>query len=173
MTVLHLAVLHKFFIVVRYLVEDCKVDVNCVSHSVAKATPLHMAYGIGEESIAQYLIEHGANQDALDSDGSKPIDYKLYFNPRKKYVIASQFFIKRQIIRQDLFSREHAYFSELVEQGHDEEEAILLTFDNFFHLYKKALMVIIPINKILSLLQCQKNLITTSQIWHHPIMKLG
>ena len=27
------------------------------------ATPLHMTYGIGEESIAQYLIEHGADQD--------------------------------------------------------------------------------------------------------------
>ena len=35
-----------------------------------------MAYGIGEESIAQYFIEHGADQDALDSDDRKPIDYK-------------------------------------------------------------------------------------------------
>ena len=35
-----------------------------------------MAYGICEESIAQYLIEHayGADQNALDEDGRKPID---------------------------------------------------------------------------------------------------
>ena len=66
---LHFAVLHKLLTVIKFLVEECKVNVNCVSHKVANATPLHMAYGIGEERIAQYLIEHGADQNALDTDG--------------------------------------------------------------------------------------------------------
>ena len=72
---LHLAVLHKLFTIVKFLVADCKVDVNCVDPTAANGTPLHMAYGIGEESIAQYLTEHGVDQDALDSEGRKPIEY--------------------------------------------------------------------------------------------------
>ena len=68
---------------------------NCVCHNIVDGTPLHMAYGIGEESIAQYLIEHGADQDALDEDGRKPIDYNSYVNSRNPYARMSQIFIKR------------------------------------------------------------------------------
>ena len=50
-TGLHLAVLHKLFTVVKFLVEDYKVEVNCVSQNASNGTPLHMAYSIGEESI--------------------------------------------------------------------------------------------------------------------------
>ena len=73
---LRLAVLHKLFTVIKFLVEECKVDVNCTYKS-ADGTPLHMAYGMGEENIAQYLIEHGADQDAVDDDGRKPKDYRF------------------------------------------------------------------------------------------------
>ena len=96
------------FTVVKFLVEDCKVDVNCVCDGVIDGTPLHMAYGIGEESIAQYLIEHGAKQDALDSDGRKP--YKLYVHSRNTYARASQSYIKRRVLKRDIFADEHLYF---------------------------------------------------------------
>ena len=52
MTAIHFAVLYKLLTVVKFLVEECKVDVNCVIKALINGTPLHMAYGIGEESIA-------------------------------------------------------------------------------------------------------------------------
>ena len=95
--------LHKLFTVVKFLVGDCKVDVNCVNPTAANGTPLHMAYGIGEESIVQYLIEHGADQDASNSDGRKPIDYKLYVHSTNHYANISQCFIKRRVICTDIY----------------------------------------------------------------------
>ena len=93
-TGLHYAVLHKLFTVVKFLVEECKVDINSVCHNIVDGTPLHMAYDIGEESTAQYLIEHGADQDALDKDGRKPIDYNLHWDSTNPYANMSQIFIK-------------------------------------------------------------------------------
>ena len=131
LTALHLSVLHKLFTVVKFLVGDCKVNVNCVSHSVANGTPLHMAYGIGEESIAQCLIEHGANQDALDRDGRKLIDYKLYVHSINPYAHISQFFIKQRILYTNILSDEHAYFRKLCKQGIGAIEAVELTLAEF------------------------------------------
>ena len=117
LTALHLAVLHKLLTVIKFLVEDYKVDVNCVSHIAGNSTALHMAYGIVEESIARNLIEHGADQDALDRDGRKPMDYKLYENSTNFYACLSQFFIKERVIFTDIYSREHVYFKTLCQQG--------------------------------------------------------
>ena len=130
-TALHYAVLHKLFTVVKFLVVDNEVDVNCVGHGVTNGTPLHMAYGIGEESIAQCLIEHGANQDALDRDGRKPIDYKLYVTSINAYAAVSQFFFKQRILYTNVLSHEHAYFRKLHERGIGEMEAVELTLAEF------------------------------------------
>ena len=96
-TALHSAVLHKLFTIVKYLVEDCKVDVNFISNSLNSGTPLHMAYGIGEleENMAQYLIEHGADQNAIDGNGRKPKDYKICKGYLNTYAYMSQVCIKR------------------------------------------------------------------------------
>ena len=51
-TALHLAVLHKLFSVIKFLVEDCKVDINYISNPTHGGTALHMAYGMGEKNIA-------------------------------------------------------------------------------------------------------------------------
>ena len=136
-TALHYAVLHKLFTVVKFLVEDCKVDVNCVCHKMLSGTPLHMAYAIGEESIAQYLIEHGADQDAIDSDGRKPIDYKLYVGSLNYYAVVSQFFIKRAVICTKPLSDEHVYFTQSCENGTEMMEAVELTFQEFPSLKKR------------------------------------
>ena len=129
---LHYAVLHKLFTVIKFLVEERRVNVNCVSHRAAySATPLHMAYGIGEERIARYLIEHGADQNALDIDGRKPIDYKLYVGSKNPYAFVSQFFIKKRVICKDITSHEHIYFKNKYQQGITEPEAVELTFKEF------------------------------------------
>ena len=151
MMALHYAVMHKLITVVKFLVGDYKVDVNCVSHGAGNGTPLHMAYGTGEESIAQYLIEHGADQDTLDRDGGKLIDYKLYVH-LNAYDCVSQFFIKRRVICRNVLTREYFYFKRLCQQGTREPEAVELTFKEFPSL-KKVLMVILPLSEILRLLQ--------------------
>ena len=131
-TALHLAVLHKLFTIVKFLVGDCKVDVNCANSSLNGGTSLHMAYGIGEESIAQYLIEHGADQDALDSGGRKPIEYKLYAYSNNTYSLASQWLIKERVINKKLGRSEYHHFSRLCDQlGYNKAEAVELTYEKF------------------------------------------
>ena len=130
-TALHCAVLHKLFTIVKFLVEDCKVDVNVAISLLRGGTPLHMAYGIGEENIAQYLIEHGADQDTLDSDGRKPIDYKLYAYSENKYNRASQWFIKERVLQKKIGRVEYHYFTTLCKQGYHGLEATELTYKKF------------------------------------------
>ena len=136
-TALHFAMLHKLFTVVKFLVEDCKVDVNCICHGVIDGTPLHMAYGIGEETIAQYLIKHGANQDTLDSCGLRPENYKVFAHSKNMYATASQSYMKLRVLKRDPFSDEHLYFQRLRhQQGIKEIEAVELTFKQFPSLEK-------------------------------------
>ena len=128
---LHYAVLHKLFTVVKFLVEDCKVDVNCMSNLIIGGTALHMAYGIGEKNIAQYLIEHGADQDAIDGNGSKPKDYELYGNHDNPYSLMSKYFYKLRVISKSMLSQEYHHYINLCVQGLTEFEAIDDTFKEF------------------------------------------
>ena len=130
-TALHFAMLHKLFTVVKFLVEDCRVDVNCANSLLRSGTPLHIAYGIGEENIAKYLIEHGADQDALDSNGRKPMDYKLYAYSENTYAEASQCFIKERLLQRKIGSIEHRWYTSLCNQGYHMSEATELTFKKF------------------------------------------
>ena len=137
MTALHFAMLHKLFAVVKFLVEDCKVDVNCVSSSTKGGTPLHMAYGIGEESIAQYLIKHGADQDAMDDTGRKPREYKFYEDSDNVYLFSSNFFKKRRLIMKTFGSPEFNYYMQMFIQGISDIEAVDLTIAKFPSLQKQ------------------------------------
>ena len=128
---LHLAVLHKLFTVVKFLVEDCKVDVNCTSTLYNDGTALHMAYGIGEKNIAQYLIEHGADQDAIDGNGNKPKDYELCGDSTNVYSLNSKFLCMKRMIWKSMASDEYQYFAKLGAQGLPEHEAVDLTFKKF------------------------------------------
>ena len=131
LTVLNLAVLHKLFTIVKFLVEECEVDVNHVSPDANNGTPLHMAYGIGEENIAQYLIEHGANQGALDGDGRKPIDYKLYVGSTNCYATLSQMLSEQRVMNKNIFSRELYYRQLICKEGKSDDEARGLTLEKF------------------------------------------
>ena len=129
---LHLAMLHKLFTVVKFLVEESKVDVNCIM-KVDDGTPLHMAYGMGEESIAQYLIEHGANQDAIDDHGRKPKDYRFYTN--NGYYFLSQYHRKRSVIIKNS-GPELDNYRKLCEQGLADRDAVDATFEKFPNLQR-------------------------------------
>ena len=141
MAALHLAMLHKLFAVVKFLVEDCKVDVNCVSSAVEGGTPLHMAYGIGEESIAQYLINHGADQDAMDNTGRKPREYKFYEHSDNAYLFSSNLCKKRRLILKTFGSPEFNYYMQMLAHGISGTEAMDLTFVKFPSLQKQLDLV--------------------------------
>ena len=126
-TALHLAVLHKLFSIIKFLIEDCKVDVNYISNPTHGGTPLHMAYGIGEKNIAQYLIEHGADQESIDDDSRKPKDYEYYED--NGYTILSQFCIKLRVIEKTV-GPESEQYSQLCEK-YSIYKAMDLTFEKF------------------------------------------
>ena len=52
------------------------MDVNRVSDELCGGTPLHLAYGIGENNMGQYLIDHGADLEVTDKLGRKLKDYE-------------------------------------------------------------------------------------------------
>ena len=137
MAALHYAVLHKLFAIVKFLAEDCKVDVNCVCSDIINGTPLHMAYGIGEESTAQYLIEHGADQDAIDDTGRKPREYKFYEHSDNAYLFIASFFKKRRLMFKTFGSPEFNYYMYKCAEGISEIEAVDLTFVKFPSLQKQ------------------------------------
>ena len=126
-TALHLAVLHKLFSIIKFLVEDCKVDINYISNPTHGGTALHMAYGMGEKNIAQYLIEHGADQEVVDDDGRKPKDYEFYED--NGYSLLSKFCIKLRVIEKTA-GPESDHYSELCEQF-SVYKAMDLTFEKF------------------------------------------
>ena len=133
LTALHLAVLHKLFSVIKFLVEDCKIDINCISSMPDGGTPLHMAYGMGEKNIARYLIEHGANLEAMDNSGRKPKDYEFY---ESSYILTSKFLFKRRLIHKTILSLGFFHFRRLCKQGISEIEAVDLTLEKFPSLQK-------------------------------------
>ena len=75
LSLLHIAVVYKCVDVLSFLLEECSgIDVN-VTADDDLSTPLHVAYIYGHTQIAQYLIQHGADVYAVDSDGHTPYEY--------------------------------------------------------------------------------------------------
>ena len=58
------------------MVKERKVDVNSSIHSLWNQglTTLHIAYALNEPAIVDCLIKHGADQNAIDINGRKPIE---------------------------------------------------------------------------------------------------
>ena len=127
--VLHYAVCLKLFIVLKFLVEDCKVNINSVSFTINRSTCLHVAYGMGQENIISYLVEHGADQDVLDEDGKKPSDYR--FTKSNKYSLLSQWLIKIAKAH-DINNMERAiYYGELSVQNVPLNDKLARVFKEF------------------------------------------
>ena len=125
---IHLAVLHKLSTVIRFLVDECSIDVNQPMPKLG-GTPLHMAYATDQLSIAKLLIEHKADQDAIDENGKKPHEYRG--DGENTYYRLSFFYIKCRKLFYKLVSKERVYYQELRDKGTPEIEAVCLTFENF------------------------------------------
>ena len=74
-SLLYMAVMYNCFDVVSFLLEEFSgIDVN-VTMDDCLYTSLHLAYLYGHTQIAQYLIQHGADMYAVDSNGHTPYEY--------------------------------------------------------------------------------------------------
>ena len=126
-SLLHHAVVFNYFDVVCFLLEECSdIDVNVID--VNMRTPLHLAYRCGHAQIAQYLIQHGADVYAVDSDGHTP--YK-YIDGDPDWMKGSEIFQNLRKIHHIPYCIEHCYYMKLANTEIDVEEAVSLTMEQF------------------------------------------
>ena len=127
LSLLHLAVIYNCFHVICFLLEECSsIDVNVTDHD--SWTSLHLAYLYGHTEIAQYLIQHGANEDAVNGDGCTP---NVYIDGDPVGISYSEYLQNRRKIHHIPYSIEHCYFMNLNNVGIDEEAAVSLTMEHF------------------------------------------
>ena len=117
------------FDVVSFLLEECSgIDVNVTTDDDYMRTPLHLAYLCGHTQISQYLIQHGADVFAVDSDGHIPLKY-IYGD--RDLIEDLEYFQNKRKIHHTPYSIEHCYYMELTNIGIDEVEAVFLTVEQF------------------------------------------
>ena len=128
LSLLHMAVLFNCFDVVYFLLEERSgIDVTVTSDDLY--TPLHLAYLYGHTQIAQFLIQHGADMYAVDSNGHTPYEY---IDGHPDGIKISEHMQNRRKIHHIPYSIEHCYYMKLVNIGIDEdEEAVSLTMKQF------------------------------------------
>ena len=125
---LHYATGYNCFDVVCFLLEECSdIDVN-VTDDYDIFTPLHLAYLYGHTQIAQYLIQHGADVYAVDSDGHTPYEY---IDGDPDCSEASESFQNIRKIHHIPYSIEHCYYMKLINIGINLKEAVSLTMEQF------------------------------------------
>jgi len=127
-SLLHHAIIANCFDVVHFLLEECSdLDVN-IAEDNTLVTPLHLAYLYGHTQIAQYLIQHGADVYAVDSEGCTPYEY---IDGDPDLVKDSEYIQDKRKIHHIPFSLERCHYMKLVNLGCDEKEAVSLTMEQF------------------------------------------
>ena len=126
-SLLHYAVIFNCFDVVCFLLEECSdIDVNATDDNMC--TPLHSAYLNGHTQIAQYLIQHGADEYAVNSYGCTPYQY---IDGDPDCIETSEYFQSRRKIHHIPYSIEHCYYMKLINIGIDMKETVSLTMEQF------------------------------------------
>ena len=130
LSLLHYAVIVNCFDVVCFLLTKCSdIDVNVTTTDDDYLyTPLHRAYLHGHTEIAQYLIQHGADVYAMDSDGCTPYEY---IDGDPECIKYSEYIQNRRKVHRVAFSIEHCYYMKLINIGIDNEQAVSLTMEEF------------------------------------------
>ena len=129
---IHYAVLYKLFTVLKFLVENCKVNVNQAVFvgQYNGATALHIAFGLNDTEMANYLIQHGADENLIDYNGKRPRDY-LFGNEDDTYCSLSTRLINASKLYRDIKSKEYQYYHLLLERGTNCWNAVDLTFQKY------------------------------------------
>ena len=126
-SLLHCAVIFNCFDVVCFLLEECtNIDVNVTDDRLR--TPLHVAYLYGHTQIAKYLMQHGADVYAVDTDGCTPYEY---IDGDPDSIKNSEYFQNIRKIHHIPYSIEHCYFMKHINIETDTEEAVSLTMEQF------------------------------------------
>ena len=127
LSLLHTAVIYNCSQVVSVLLEECRgIDVNVTDDYLY--TPLHLAFLYGHTQIAQYLMQHGADVYAVDSDGHTPYEY---IDGDPDFIKDSEYVQNRRKLHHVPYSIEHCYYMKLINIGIDGEEAVSLTMKKF------------------------------------------
>ena len=127
-SLLHCAIVFNCFDVVCFLLaEHSNIDVNVTTDNDTLDTPLHLAYLYGQTQIAQYLIQHGADVYAVNSNGCTPYEY---IDGDPDCIRISECLQNTRKIHHIAFSIEHCYYMKLINIGID-EEAVSLTMEQF------------------------------------------
>ena len=126
-SLLYCAIVFNCFDVICFLLTESNIDVNVTTDDDLR-TPLHYAYLGGHTQIAQYLIQHGADVNAMDSDGCTPYEY---IDGDPECIKISEYFHNRRKIYHIAFSIEHCYYMQLRNLGIDDKEAVSLTMEQF------------------------------------------
>ena len=136
-SLLHVAVMLHCFDIVSFLLEECSgIDVNVTTDDTLR-TPLHIAYLCGNTQIAQYLIQHGADMYAVDSDGCPPYEY---IDGHPHVINVSKIAQNKRKIHHIPYSIEHCYYMNLVNLGIDDIEAVSRTMEQFPSLKEDGLI---------------------------------
>ncbi|CAH1101713.1 unnamed protein product [Psylliodes chrysocephalus] len=70
-TALHLAAMNGYIHLVKFLIKDHNAVIDILT--LKKQTPLHLAAAFGQIEVCKLLLELGADIDATDEQGQKPI----------------------------------------------------------------------------------------------------
>lgn len=70
-TALHLAAMNGYIHLVKFLIKDHNAVIDILT--LKKQTPLHLAAAAGQIEVCKLLLELGADIDATDEGGQKPI----------------------------------------------------------------------------------------------------
>ena len=126
-SLLHFAVYANCFDVTCFLVEECsEIDVNITDNDLL--TPLHLAYLCRHTQIAQYLIQHGADVNAVDSNGCTPQEY---IGGETDFVLFSKHIQNKRKIHRIPYSAVHCYYMKIVNLEIDDKEAVSITMEQF------------------------------------------
>ena len=142
------AVINKCLDVVKFFVEECKVDIDTVSSAPDSFywTPLHVAYTVDDPRIVTYLIQQGANVNAVDIHGRKPIEYAG--GERIMIEQSTALICRRKIFEQKFESDEFKCFLSFLSEGHSDKEAVTLTCEKFPSLKDNGIQSTPTMNKL-------------------------
>jgi len=131
LSLIEYAVINKCLDVVKFFVEECKVDIDTVSSEPDSFhwTPLHVAYTVDDPRIVAYLIQNGANENAVDIHGRKPIEYAGGDELMTEQSTA--LICRRNIFGRKFGSDEFKCFLSFLGEGHSDREAVIRTCEKF------------------------------------------
>ena len=126
-TLVHTAVLTNALEVLAFLCENFQI-IRPNDTDNEKCTSLHLAYLYGNIEMAEFLLEIGADETALDIYGKRPF-HSINGDPAR--VTYSKYVQNARKIHDDPYSIEYNYYINLLKHGIDLEQAVPFTMKEF------------------------------------------